>query len=111
MPSTVYSTHYDDGSGLVLAALSHPALEQALSAACARLAIQQAYLAALRGSAAAAPARLLLAVEGAGVEVQKHLAVVLADLLPDELEADLIELADDDLSRTVRERCAAFYST
>ncbi|ERI50095.1 hypothetical protein N878_26765, partial [Pseudomonas sp. EGD-AK9] len=37
------------------------------------------------------------------------LAALVAELLPDEVELDLIELADDNLSRAVRERCQAFY--
>ena len=50
-----------------------------------------------------------LAVAGADVRVQRRLAALVAELLPDEVELDLIELADDNLSRAVRERCQAFY--
>ena len=109
MSSTIHSTHYADSPDLALAALRHPPLEQALAAACAELAVQQAYLAALRDPAIGPPPRLLLAVAGADVRVQRRLAALVAELLPDEVELDLIELADDNLSRAVRERCQAFY--
>lgn len=109
MSSTIHSTHYADSPDLALAALRHPPLEQALSAACAELAVQQAYLAALRDPAIGPQPRLLLAVAGADVRVQRRLAALVAELLPDEVELDLIELADDNLSRAVRERCQAFY--
>ncbi|ARS47166.1 MULTISPECIES: enhanced serine sensitivity protein SseB C-terminal domain-containing protein [Pseudomonadaceae] len=110
MSSTVHSTHYADSPDLALAALRHPPLEQALAAACAELSVQQAYLAALRDPAIGPQPRLLLAVEGANVQVQRRLAALVAELLPDEVELDLIELADDNLSRAVRERCQAFYN-
>ncbi|MCY1552728.1 hypothetical protein D9M68_891440 [compost metagenome] len=45
----------------------------------------------------------------AGVSAQRRLAALVAELLPDDLELDLIELADDNLSLAVRERCVAFY--
>lgn len=109
MSSTIHSTHYADSPDLALAALRHPPLEQALSVACAELAVQQAYLAALRDPAIGPQPRLLLAVAGADVRVQRRLAALVAELLPDEVELDLIELADDNLSRAVRERCQAFY--
>lgn len=109
MSSTIHSTHYADSPDLALAALRHPPLEQALAAACAELAVQQAYLAALRDPAIGPQPRLLLAVAGADVRVQRRLAALVAELLPDEVELDLIELADDNLSRAVRERCKAFY--
>jgi hypothetical protein len=109
MSSTIHSTHYADSPDLALAALRHPPLEQALAAACAELAVQQAYLAALRDPAIGPQPRLLLAVAGADVRVQRRLAALVAELLPDEVELDLIELADDNLSRAVRERCQAFY--
>ena len=109
MSSTIHSTHYADSPDLALAALRHPPLEQALSAACAELEVQQAYLAALRDPAIGPQPRLLLAVAGADVRVQRRLAALVAELLPDEVELDLIELADDNLSRAVRERCKAFY--
>ncbi|MFI8746115.1 enhanced serine sensitivity protein SseB C-terminal domain-containing protein [Pseudomonas sp. NPDC077186] len=109
MSSTIHSTHYADSPDLALAALRHPPLEQALAAACAELAVQQAYLAALRDPAIGSQPRLLLAVAGADVRVQRRLAALVAELLPDEVELDLIELADDNLSRAVRERCQAFY--
>lgn len=109
MSSTIHSTHYADSPDLALAALRHPPLEQALSAACAELAVQQAYLAALRDPAIGPQPRLLLAVSGADVRGQRRLAALVAELLPDEVELDLIELADDNLSRAVRERCKPFY--
>lgn len=51
MTSTIHSTHYADSPDLALAALRHPTLEQALSSACAQLAVREAYLAALRDPA------------------------------------------------------------
>lgn len=111
MSSSIHSTHYADSPDLALAALSHPPLEQALSAACAQLSVRQAFLAALRDPAIGPQPRLLLAVDGADVQVQRRLAALVAELLPDEVELDLIELADDNLSRAVRERCAAFYKS
>lgn len=54
--------------------------------------------------------RLLLAVSGADVRGQRRLAAQVAELLPDEVELDLIELSEDNLSRAVRERCQPFYS-
>lgn len=109
MSSTIHSTHYADSPDLALAALRHPPLEQALAVACAELSVRQAYLAALRDPAIGPQPRLLLAVAGADVRVQRRLATLVAELLPDEVELDLIELADDNLSRAVRERCQAFY--
>lgn len=110
MSSSLCSTHYADSTALTVAALNHPPLEQALSAACAQLAVQQAYLAALRDPSIGPHPRLLLAVQGADVRAQRQLAAAVCDVLPDETELDLIELADDNLSRTVRSRCEAFYS-
>ena len=110
MPSpSIQARHYADSSTLAIAALRHPALEQALSAACAELAIDEAYLAALRDPALGPQPRLLLAVTAAGVAARRRLAALVAALLPDELELDLIELADDSLSRAVRARCVPFY--
>lgn len=110
MPSSsIQSAHYADSPDLAIAALRHPPLEQALSAACAELAIAEAYLAALRDPAIGPQPRLLLAVTAAGVTAQRRLAALVAELLPDELELDLIELADDSLSAAVRERCTPFY--
>ena len=109
MSSTIHSTHYADSPDLALAALRHPALEQALSAACAQLAVREAFLAALRDPAIGPQPRLLLAVSGADLSGQRRLAALVAELLPDEVELDLIELADDSLSRAVRERCEPFY--
>lgn len=105
----IHTTHYADSPDLSLAALRHPPLEQALSAACAQLSVQEAYLAALRDPAIGPQPRLLLAVSGASPHGQRRLAALVAELLPDEVELDLIELADDNLSRAVRERCQAFY--
>ena len=53
---------------------------------------------------------MLLAISGADVRGQRRLAALVAELLPDEVELDLIELADDNLSRAVRERCQPFYN-
>lgn len=106
--SSIQSGQYADSPELALAALRHPPLEQALSAACAELAVGEAYLAALRDPARGAQPRLLLAVSAAGVTAQRRLAALVAALLPDELELDLIELADDSLSRAVRARCVPF---
>ena len=110
MSSTIHSTHYADSLDLTVAPLRHPTLEQALSIACAQLKVQQAYLAALRDPAIGPQPRLLLAVSGADVRSQRRLAAQVAELLPDEVELDLIELAEDNLSRAVRERCQPFFS-
>ncbi|RRV24956.1 hypothetical protein EGJ23_16165 [Pseudomonas sp. o96-267] len=109
MSSSIHSTHYADSPDLALAALRHPTLEQALSAACAQLAIREAFLAALRDPAIGPQPRLLLAISGADMSGQRRLAALVAELLPDEVELDLIELAEDNLSRAVRERCEPFY--
>ena len=108
MSSSIHSTHYADSPDLALAVLRHP-LEQALSAACAQLAIREAFLAALRDPAIGLQPRLLLAISGADMSGQRRLAALVAELLPDEVELDLIELAEDNLSRAVRERCEPFY--
>ena len=63
----------------------------------------------MRDPARGAQPRLLLAVSAAGVTAQRRLAALVAALLPDELELDLIELADDSLSLAVRARCVPFY--
>lgn len=110
MSSSIQSTHYADSPDLALAALRHPMLEQALSAACAQLAVREAFLAALRDPAIGPQPRLLLAVSGADMNGQRRLAALVAELLPDEVELDLIALTDDSLSRAVRERCEPFYS-
>ncbi|WP_277373209.1 enhanced serine sensitivity protein SseB C-terminal domain-containing protein [Pseudomonas sp. AA-38] len=110
MSSTSSSTHYADSPDLAVAPLRHPTLEQALSSACAQLKVRQAYLAALRDPAIGPQPRLLLAVSGADVQGQRRLAAQVAELLPDEVELDLIELSEDNLSRAVRERCQPFYS-
>ncbi len=44
-----------------------------------------------------------------GTEPQRRLAALVAELLPSDLELDLIELTDDSLSLAVRERCTPFY--
>ncbi|WP_263143923.1 hypothetical protein [Pseudomonas sp. RIT-PI-AD] len=90
-----------------LAPLRHPALEQAVATACAPLPVREAYLAALRVPVLGA--RLLLAVSGADISTQRLLAACVAEVLPEELELDLIELSEDALSHAVRERCEAFY--
>ena len=51
-----------------------------------------------------------MAISGADMNGQRRLAALVAELLPDEVELDLITLADDSLSRAVRERCEPFYS-
>ncbi|NQD93663.1 hypothetical protein HP532_13490 [Pseudomonas sp. CrR25] len=107
--TSIQSGHYADSPDLAIAALRHPPLEQALSVACAELAVGEAYLAALRDPALGPQPRLLLAVTAAGVTAQRRLAALVAELLPDDLELDLIELAGDSLSRAVRERCTPFY--
>lgn len=110
MSSTISSTHYADSPDLAVAPLRHPPLEQALSSVCAQLKVRQAYLAALRDPAIGPQPRLLLAVSGADVQGQRRLAAQVAELLPDEVELDLIELSEDKLSLAVRERCQPFYS-
>ncbi len=109
MSSSIHSTHYADSPDLALAVLRHPTLEQALSVACAQLAIREAFLAALRDPAIGPQPRLLLAISGADVSGQRRLAALVAELLPDEVELDLIELAEDNMSRAVRESCEPFY--
>ncbi|MGE8360683.1 enhanced serine sensitivity protein SseB C-terminal domain-containing protein [Pseudomonas sp.] len=110
MPSTAtQSAQYEGDSDLAIAALRHPPLEQALSVACAELAVAEAYLAAVRDPSMGAQPRLLLAVSATGVAAQRRLAGLVANLLPDDLELDLIELAEDSLSVAVRERCTPFY--
>ncbi len=46
--SSIHPGAYADTPELAIAALRHPPLEQALSLACAELAVGEAYLAALR---------------------------------------------------------------
>ena|SRR5690606_40316507 len=110
MSSPIAPTQYADSLDLSLAALRHPPLEQALAAACAQLAVRHAYLAALRDPAIGPQPRLLLAVAGADGKAQQRLAALVAELLPEGLELDLIELSDDSLSCAVRQCCRAFYS-
>lgn len=109
MSSTIHSTHYADSPDLTVAPLRHPVLEQALADACAQLEVFEAYLAALRDPAIGPQPRLLLAISGANQRGQRRLAALVAELLPDEVELDLIELTDDHLSRTVRSRCEPFH--
>lgn len=111
MSSTIHSTHYADSPDLALAALRHPTLEQALSAACAQLAVREAFLAALRDPAIGRSLGCYWRFSGADLQGQRRLAALVAELLPDEVELDLIELADDNLSRAVRERCEPFYKS
>lgn len=107
--SSIHSGTYAGTPDLAIAALRHPPLEKALRLACAELAVGEAYLAALRDPAMAAQPRLLLAVTACGAGGQRRLAALVAELLPSDLELDLIELADDSLSLAVRERCTPFY--
>ncbi|GIZ10883.1 enhanced serine sensitivity protein SseB C-terminal domain-containing protein [Pseudomonas sp. NCCP-436] len=109
MSASIRHTRYADSPDLALAPLQHQALEQALAAACAQLEIQQAYLAALRDPARGRQPSLLLAVAGADEQALRRLAILASELLPDRLELDLIELADDSLSDALREHCEAFY--
>ena len=53
--------------------------------------------------------RLLLGVSGTDLAGRRRLAALVAELLPDDLELDLIELEDDNLSQALRECCEAFY--
>lgn len=108
-PTAIHSAQYAGDSSLAIAALRHPPLEQALGAACAELAVEEAYLAALRDPSIGSQPRLLLAISAAGDAVHRRLAALVAELLPDDLDLDLIELADDSLSLAVRERCTPFY--
>ena len=109
MSTPIQTTSYADSGEMAIAPLRHPPLEQAIAGACAELAVREAYLAAVRDTALGPQPRLLLAVSGADQRMQRRLAARVAELLPDELELDLIELADDSLSHAVRERCQAFY--
>ncbi len=92
-----------------VAPLRLPALEQAIAEACARLAIPEAYLAALREPVPGAAPSLLLAVSGTDAALRRRLAAEVADALPDTLEMRLLELAEDALSQVIRQRCEAFY--
>lgn len=103
------NTTYSGGGELALAPLRHPPLEQAIGAACQQLPIHAAYLAALRDPAQGNQPRLLLAVAGSDVQSQRRLAALIAELLPDDLELDLIELAEDSLSAAVLASCQPFY--
>jgi hypothetical protein len=109
MSSSIQSDSYAGNSEMAIAALRHPPLEQAISAACAKLPLREAYLAAVRDPAIGPQPRLLLAVAGGNVQIHRRLAALIAELLPEDLEMDLIELADDSLSAAVRERCEAFF--
>ncbi|WP_339513869.1 enhanced serine sensitivity protein SseB C-terminal domain-containing protein [Pseudomonas sp. RL_15y_Pfl2_60] len=91
-------------------ALSLPPLEKALIPVCAELAIAQAYFAALRQPGDAQPPRLLLAISGAEIAKQRRLAAAVAEMLPDDVELDLIELAEDEFSESLRKACTPFYS-
>ncbi|MGH8352253.1 MAG: enhanced serine sensitivity protein SseB C-terminal domain-containing protein [Pseudomonas sp.] len=94
---------------LAIAALRHPALEQAIAAACRELPVREAYLAAVRDPAVGPQPRLLLAVAGSDTRIQRRLAALIAELLPDDLELNLIELAEDGLSVAVRACCQPFF--
>ena len=108
-PSNSRDGVYGDSPDLAIAPLRHPPLEQALSAACSELDIHEAFLAARRDPALGPQPRLLLGVSGTDLAGRRRLAALVAELLPDDLELDLIELDDDSLSRALRERCEAFY--
>lgn len=107
MPPSAVRTG-DPSSDPCVAPLRHPPLEQAIAAACSRLAVREAYLAALRQPASAAPS-LLLAVTGTDQAMQRRLAASIAEVLPEELELRLMELSEDALSQAIRARCEAFY--
>lgn len=110
MPESCVQTEtYAGEADMALAPLQHPALQQAIGAACRQLPIRIAYLAAVRDAALGPQPRLLLAVAGSDTQSQRRLAALIAQLLPDDLEMDLIELADDSLSAAVRSRCEPFY--
>lgn len=106
----VQSETYADTGEMALAPLQHPPLQEAISAACDKLPISVAYLAALRDTTLGPQPRLLLAVSGSNTNSQRRLAALVAQMLPEELEMDLIELADDSLSDAVRARCEPFYT-
>jgi hypothetical protein len=106
----VQSDTYAASGEMALAPLQHPLLQEAIRAACDTLPISKAYLAALRDSALGPQPRLLLAVCGSDTISQRRLAALVAQMLPEELEMDLIELADDSLSDAVRLRCEPFYT-
>ena len=107
--SPIIPGHYDGASGLSLAAVRHPPLEQLLAPLCQALAVRQAYLAALQDPAQGPQPRLLLAVAGADPAAQQRLAERVADWLPAGLALDLIELADDSLSVAIRAQCQPFH--
>lgn len=110
MPPSPPPTGTSAGSpDLVIAALRHPPLEQAIAAACRALPVREAYLAAVRDPAVSPQPRLLLAVAGSDTRIQRRLAALIAELLPDDLELDLIELAEDGLSAAVRACCQPFF--
>lgn len=96
--------------GVTVATLRLPPLENALIPACVELAIAEAYFAAMRQPGKAQAPRLLLAISPIGIAGQRRLACVVSEVLPDDLELDLIELSDDELSRSLRESCTPFYS-
>lgn len=108
-PSHTHSGVYGDSPDLAIAPVSHPPLERALHAACRDMGLTEAYLAALRDPAIGPEPRLLLGVTGSDLGGRRRLATLVAQMLPDELELDLIELEDDSLSNALRECCQAFY--
>jgi len=98
-----------DSPGLAVAVLRHPPLEQAISAACAELPVREAYLAAVRDPTPGSQPQLLLAITGGNTQVQRRLAALIAEQLPEDLDLHLIELCEDSLSMAVRQRCEPFF--
>ncbi|WP_417660976.1 enhanced serine sensitivity protein SseB C-terminal domain-containing protein [Pseudomonas sp.] len=95
---------------LTIAALSLPPLEKALIATCAELAITQAYFAALRTQGDTQSPRLLLAISPVGIAAQRRLAAAVAEMLPEDVDLDLLVLSDDPLSESLRQSCTPFYN-
>ncbi|MGH8856032.1 MAG: enhanced serine sensitivity protein SseB C-terminal domain-containing protein [Telluria sp.] len=108
-PSPIQPDTHAESPGLSIAAFRHPPLEQAIGAACAELPVREAYLAAVRDPALGAQPRLLLAITGGDTRIHRRLAALIAELLPDDLDLDLIELAEDSLSMAVRRCCEPFF--
>ncbi|MFI8481974.1 enhanced serine sensitivity protein SseB C-terminal domain-containing protein [Pseudomonas sp. NPDC078700] len=89
--------------------LNLPPLEKALIPICAELAITQAYFVALRSQGDARTPRLMLAIGPATTAVQRRLAAAVSEMLPEDMELDLIELSADAFSDSVRQSCKPFY--
>lgn len=90
--------------------LSLPPLEKALTPTCAELRIAQAYFVALRRPGNTQAPRLMLASSPCGIAVQRRLAAAVSEMLPEDMELDLIELSDDAFSNSLRQSCKPFYS-